>query len=259
MSTTTFDFDGGGSATMVSEPPRATPRATPRSAIPLTRERRENADTVFMNPLCRALNVAVALVGILVTLPFMLVIAAAIRLSSPGPILFTQPRVGVDRRRGTPSDEILSKRKEDLGGRVFTIYKFRTMRPETGTPSQVWATAHDPRITTVGRFLRKTRLDELPQLFNVLQGDMNIVGPRPEQPRIFQELRDRIENYQHRQKVLPGITGWAQVNLSYDQNLDDVRRKVALDLEYIEERSVTRDFIIMLKTLPVMLFRKGAV
>jgi lipopolysaccharide/colanic/teichoic acid biosynthesis glycosyltransferase len=240
---------------MVSE----SPRSTPRSAIPLTRERRESGDAVFMNPLCRALNVVVALVGIAVTLPFMLVIAVAIRLSSPGPVLFTQPRVGVDRRRGVVSDEIMSKRKEDLGGRVFTIYKFRTMRPETGTPSQVWATAHDPRITTVGRFLRKTRLDELPQLFNVLQGDMNIVGPRPEQPRIFQELRDRIENYQHRQRVLPGITGWAQVNLSYDQNLDDVRRKVALDLEYIEERSVTRDFIIMLKTLPVMLFRKGAV
>ena len=110
---------------------------------------------MHMNPLCRALNVVVALAGIAVTLPFMLVIAVAIRLSSPGPVLFTQPRVGVDRRRGEVSDEIMSKRKEDLGGRVFTIYKFRTMRPETGTPSQVWATAHDPRITTVGRFLRK--------------------------------------------------------------------------------------------------------
>ena len=255
MSTTTFDFDGVSSATSLTDPPR---KIASRSSIPLTGAGDESEGR-FMDFLCRVLNVVVALVGIIVTLPFMLVIGAAIRFSSPGPVLFTQPRIGVDRRRGEVSEAIRSLRKEDLGGLIFTIYKFRTMRPETGAPAQVWATEGDPRITRVGRFLRKTRLDELPQLFNVLRGDMNIVGPRPEQPRIFQELRDRIDNYQQRQKVLPGITGWAQVNLSYDQNLDDVRRKVALDLEYIEDRSVTRDFLIMLKTLPVMLFRKGAV
>jgi len=255
VSTTTFDFDGVSSATLISDSHR---QIASRSSIPLTGADDEGEGR-FMDSLCRALNVVVALVGIIVTLPFMLVIAIAIRLSSSGPVLFTQPRIGVDRRRGDVSEAIRSLRKEDLGGRIFTIYKFRTMRPETGTPSQVWASEGDPRITRVGRFLRKTRLDELPQLFNVVRGDMNIVGPRPEQPRIFQELRDRIDNYQERQKVLPGITGWAQVNLSYDQNVDDVRKKVALDLEYIEERSVTRDFLIMLKTLPVMLFRKGAV
>ena len=200
----------------------------------------------------------VALVGIVVTLPLMLAIALTIRLTSRGPVLFTQPRVGVDRRRGTPPKHILDLRKEDMGGRVFTIYKFRTMRVQEGPATQVWAARGDPRITAVGRLLRKTRLDELPQLFNVLGGDMNIVGPRPEQPRIFWELRERIDGYQERQRVLPGITGWAQVNQSYDQDLDDVRRKVALDLQYIEERSVLRDFLIMLKTVPVMLFRKGA-
>jgi len=255
VSTTTFDFDGVSSANLISDPHR---QIASRSSIPLTGADDEG-DSLFMDSLCRVLNVVVALVGIIVTLPFMLVIAFAIRFSSPGPVLFTQPRIGVDRRRGDVSEAVRSMRKEDLGGRIFTIYKFRTMRPETGIPSQVWASEGDPRITRVGRFLRKTRLDELPQLFNVMRGDMNIVGPRPEQPRIFQELRDRIDNYQQRQKVLPGITGWAQVNLSYDQNVDDVRKKVALDLEYIEERSVTRDFLIMLKTLPVMLFRKGAV
>lgn len=209
-------------------------------------------------PRRRVLNVVVAAVGIVMTLPLMAIIALAIRLSSPGPVLFTQPRIGVDRRRGTPPQHILELRREDLGGRVFTIYKFRTMKVQAGPQAQVWASEDDPRITAVGRLLRKSRLDELPQLFNVLQGDMNIVGPRPEQPRIFQELRERIDGYQQRQKVLPGITGWAQVNQSYDQDLDDVRRKVALDLQYIEERSVVRDFMIMLRTIPVMLFRKGA-
>lgn len=209
-------------------------------------------------PRRRVLNVLVAALGIVMTLPLMAIIALAIRLSSPGPVLFTQPRIGVDRRRGTPPQHILELRKEDLGGRVFTIYKFRTMTVQAGPQAQVWASEDDPRITAVGRLLRKSRLDELPQLFNVLQGDMNIVGPRPEQPRIFQELRERIDGYQQRQRVLPGITGWAQVNQSYDQDLEDVRRKVALDLQYIEERSALRDFVIMLRTVPVMLFRKGA-
>jgi lipopolysaccharide/colanic/teichoic acid biosynthesis glycosyltransferase len=204
------------------------------------------------------LNVIVAAVGIVLTLPLMAIIALAIRLTSPGPVLFTQPRIGVDRRRGNPPPHILELRREDMGGRLFTIFKFRTMTVQSGPQAQVWASENDPRITAVGRLLRRTRLDELPQLFNVLQGDMNIVGPRPEQPRIFQELRERIDGYQQRQKVLPGITGWAQVNQSYDQDLDDVRRKVALDLQYIEERSAVRDFMIMLRTVPVMLFRRGA-
>jgi lipopolysaccharide/colanic/teichoic acid biosynthesis glycosyltransferase len=128
------------------------------------------------------------------------------------------------------------------------------------TPSaQVWATPEDPRITRVGHFLRKYRLDELPQLFNVLRGEMNLVGPRPEQPVIFKDLRGKIDAYQQRQKVLPGITGWAQVNNAYDQSLDDVKRKVDLDLEYIESASVAQDLKIMAKTLPVMVFKKGSV
>jgi lipopolysaccharide/colanic/teichoic acid biosynthesis glycosyltransferase len=109
----------------------------------------------------------------------------------------------------------------------------------------------------VGRFLRSSRLDELPQLFNVLLGDMNIVGPRPEQPEIFQFLRDRIDRYPERQRVLPGITGLAQVNQAYDRTLDDVRSKVGYDLEYIERRGPIRDLWIMIKTLPVVLKRLG--
>src|SRR5204862_4765752 len=127
-----------------------------------------------------------------------------------------------------------------------------TMRaaPENGA-RQVWAVPDDDRVTPVGRVLRKFRLDELPQLINVLKGDMNIVGPRPEQPAIFVYLREQIEGYQRRQRVRPGITGWAQINLAYDQSVEDVRRKVALDLEYIHRQSALEDFKIMCRTLPV--------
>jgi lipopolysaccharide/colanic/teichoic acid biosynthesis glycosyltransferase len=125
-------------------------------------------------------------------------------------------------------------------------------------PAEVWASKDDPRITPVGRFLRAYRLDELPQLLNVLKGDMNVVGPRPEQPRIFQELRRELDRYPERQRVLPGITGWAQINHHYDQTLEDVERKLQLDLEYIQRRSAFEDIKIMARTMPVMLFRRGA-
>lgn len=208
----------------------------------------------------RLLNFTVALAGIVLTAPLMLIIAVLVKATSPGPILFVQPRIGLDRRaRGTrPVHEPGCRRRVDLGGRPFRIYKFRTMRVDLALRN-VWARRDDPRITPVGRFLRRTRLDELPQLFNVLRGDMNVVGPRPEQPRIFLELVERIEGYGARQAVLPGITGWAQVNCGYDQCLDDVRRKLAYDLEYIQRRSVVQDVRIMARTLPVMLFRKGAI
>lgn len=138
------------------------------------------------------------------------------------------------------------------------IYKFRTMVEDPGT-GQVWAVRDDPRVTTVGRFLRKTRLDELPQLFNVLKGDMNIVGPRPEQPDIFSDLQDAFPSYRKRQEVLPGITGLAQVSAGYDRSMEDVRRKIGFDLRYIQRRSVFRDLTIMARTIPVMAFPSGPV
>ena len=127
---------------------------------------------------------------------------------------------------------------------------------ESGT-GPVWATQNDPRITTVGRFLRQYRLDELPQLINVIKGEMNVVGPRPERPAIFAELRQNIGEYALRQRAKPGITGLAQINQHYDVCLDDVRRKVEYDLEYIQRQSLVEDFKIMLKTIPVVLLRRG--
>lgn len=204
----------------------------------------------------RLLNVLVAAVGLLVALPLMMIIAIAVKVSSTGPVRFVQTRIGIDRRR-RDLDANTGGRRVDLGGRPFTMFKFRTMRPATDTTQQ-WAGTHETRITRIGRILRQYRIDELPQLLNVLRGDMNIVGPRPEQPMIFARLRDRIGRYAHRQRVHPGITGWAQVNLSYDRNEEDVRRKLGYDLEYIERQSAGEDLRIMVRTVPVMLFRRGA-
>lgn len=203
----------------------------------------------------RLVNIVAAAVGIVLTLPLMLLIAALIKLTSRGPVLFTQVRVGLD-RRGLSGAGGNTRRHTDLGGTQFQIYKFRTMRPAQ-SGKQVWAQPDDARITPIGRVLRKLRLDELPQLFNVLRGDMNIVGPRPEQPAIFVYLREQIEGYSRRQRVRPGITGWAQINQGYDTSLDDVRRKVRYDLEYIRRQSPLEDLRIMCRTIPVMLLRRG--
>ena len=206
----------------------------------------------------RSLNVVVAVAGIVFTAPIMLVIMIAIRLSSKGPVLFTQTRVGVDRRRSA-SEPINARRRSDLGGQPFKIFKFRTMNATNGEAEHgVWAAPGDPRVTAVGRFLRLYRLDELPQLFNVLLGNMNVVGPRPEQPNIFRELREKIIGYHSRQAVLPGITGWAQVNHHYDASIEDVKRKLLFDLQYVSRRSAAEDLKIMARTLPVVMFKRGA-
>jgi len=206
----------------------------------------------------RLLNVLVAAVGIVVALPLILALAVLIKLTSRGPVLFTQPRIGVDRRSLSRVGGN-TRRQIDLGGRPFVMYKFRTMYADhRNHAGAVWARPGDVRVTRIGRLLRNFRLDELPQLVNVLRGDMNVVGPRPEQPVIFVQLREQIEGYQRRQRVRPGITGWAQVNQAYDRSVDDVRRKIVLDLEYIRRQSALEDLRIMLRTLPVMLGARGA-
>ena len=206
----------------------------------------------------RILNIIVASVGVIATAPLSLVIAALIKLTSRGPVFYVQTRVGVDRRGSRRSGVANCRRQTDSGGRPFRIYKFRTMTTDSEVNGQQWATQNDPRVTRVGKVLRKYRLDELPQLLNVIRGEMNVVGPRPEQPKLFEELREKIDGYQGRQRTLPGITGWAQINLAYDTSLDDVQRKVQYDLEYISQRSLKKDLEIMAKTLPVMVFKKGS-
>ncbi|HEY0811393.1 MAG TPA: sugar transferase [Longimicrobiales bacterium] len=203
----------------------------------------------------RELNVLVAVVGLILCLPVFAVVAVLVKLSSRGPVFYKQPRVGVDRRAGRPGGN--GRRKIDYGGKLFTIYKFRTMFTQEGPAQQVWAGKEDPRITPIGRVLRKYRLDELPQLINVLKGDMNIVGPRPEQPEIFLRLRDEVESYGERQRVLPGITGLAQINHHYDMTIDDVRTKVKFDLEYASRQSALEDLRTMVRTVPVVFFRRG--
>lgn len=245
----------GETAAGITPPPvRTTPSTTGSGAIvhgPAIHPRKRSEIAT------RLLNLVLATILLVVTAPVMLLVALAIRLTSPGPVIYHQVRVGLDRRNrrdGTPED----RRGDDYGGRPFTIYKFRSMRVDAEHDGRaVWATRNDPRVTPVGRVLRATRLDELPQLFNVIRGDMNLVGPRPERPTLVMELREHIHEYAARHRVKPGLTGWAQVNRAYDETLDDVRQKVHYDLEYVRRQSLWKDLRILARTIPVVLFRKG--
>jgi sugar transferase (PEP-CTERM system associated) len=185
-------------------------------------------------------SMAIAIVAAAVTLPVMLLVAGLVRLSSPGPALFRQQRVG----------------KNDA---IFTLYKFRSMyRDAEATSGAVWARQDDPRITAVGRWLRRLRLDELPQLFNVLKGDMSIVGPRPERPEFVTELAQRIPYYRQRHCVKPGITGWAQINHKYGDTIEDTITKLEYDLYYIKNLAPALDAFIMFHTAKVMLLWRGS-
>ena len=225
-------------------------RSTDPESAPTAAQRRRHLAT-------RALNTVLALLALLALLPVFVLLALLIKLTSRGPVFYLQERVGLD-RRGPGPDAHNHRRVTDHGGRLFTIYKFRTMHVDAERHSgAVWATAADPRVTPLGRVLRQYRLDELPQLLNVLKGEMNIVGPRPERPTIFAELRGHIAEYPLRQRAKPGITGLAQINHHYDRSIEDVRTKVSYDLEYIRRQSLREDLRIMLKTIPVILLRRG--
>ena len=279
----------------------------------------------------RTVNVAIALVLLILLSPLMLLIAVAVRLTSSGPVIYKQVRVGRDRRgsslwtssdrrsardrrrlrgkignrrtgldirdrarqsdadrhlytqalamerrhnvdrrhhdaehppgdvtrRGRIATAVHDRRTWNTCGQAFTMYKFRTMRVDAEADTgAVWAQQHDARVTPIGGFLRRCRLDELPQLFNVLRGDMNIVGPRPERPTIIPNLVDSIAYYPIRQRTRPGITGLAQIRHSYDRSIDDVKAKVRYDLEYLRRRSVFQDLRIMVQTPVVMFFRR---
>jgi sugar transferase (PEP-CTERM system associated) len=187
----------------------------------------------------RLVSFSVALTALIICLPFIPFIILAVRLSSPGPVFFNQTRVG-------------------HRGRLFTAHKFRTMRQNAEAAGAVWATKDDPRITPLGGFMRKTRLDEIPQLWNVLRGDMGFVGPRPERPEFVQWLSNEIPYYDLRHMIRPGITGWAQVRYRYGATLEETKRKLEYDLYYLKHLSLGLDLLIMFETIKTIVLRRGA-
>jgi exopolysaccharide biosynthesis polyprenyl glycosylphosphotransferase len=193
---------------------------------------------LYLN-LKRAGDLLCALVGLILSAPIMLLAALAIRLDSRGPVFYSQIRLGEQCRS-------------------FRIYKFRTMRVDAEINGAAWAQKNDPRITRLGGLLRKSRLDELPQLINVLRGDLSIVGPRPERPEFVTTLKEQIPFYNRRHMVKPGLTGWAQVRYVYGASIEDAREKLQYDLYYIKNRSLLLDVEIVLRTVWVVLMRKGA-
>jgi sugar transferase (PEP-CTERM system associated) len=194
----------------------------------------------FFRLVRRVLNFFLALVGLVIALPLLPFIALAVKLGSPGPMLYRQKRVG-------------------RGGATFYCYKFRTMRQDAEADTgATWATDNDPRITRVGKFLRSSRLDEIPQLWCVLKGDMHFVGPRPERPEFVEWLSKEIPYYGVRHTVRPGITGWAQVQYKYGNTLEDAREKLQYDLFYIKNASVGLDFWIAFQTIKIVLLGRGA-
>ena len=187
----------------------------------------------------RLLDFIFAAVALVLAAPLLIAIGVLVRLSSPGPVLYRQVRSGE-------------------GGRLFVMLKFRTMVQNAEDGVAVWASENDPRVTWIGRFLRKTRLDELPQVWNVLRGDMSIVGPRPERPEYHELLREEIPYWTRRCLIKPGITGWAQIHLAYADDISGAASKLAYDLYYLKHRTLALDFAILFRTIGVVLTGSGA-
>jgi sugar transferase (PEP-CTERM system associated) len=187
----------------------------------------------------RFVSTLAAATGLILFLPFFPLVALAVRLSSAGPIFFRQTRVG-------------------MGGRNFTVFKFRTMRTDAEATGAKWASKDDPRATRVGRLMRKTRIDEIPQLWNVLRGDMGFVGPRPERPEFVPWLSENIPYFDLRHLIRPGLTGWAQVRYGYGSTLEEAREKLEYDLYYIKHMTLGLDLLIMFETIKTILRRRGA-
>ena len=186
----------------------------------------------------RIIDIVLSIVFIIILSPLMLITGILVKLDSSGPVIYTQLRVG-------------------LNGKCFYIYKIRSMINNAESEGVSWAEDDDPRITRVGRFIRKTRIDELPQLLNVLKGDMSFIGPRPERSEFIKKLVNEIPYYDLRHLVLPGITGWAQVMYPYGASVEDAREKLEYDLFYIKDYSLLLDFAILMKTLRIMLWQRG--
>ena len=202
----------------------------------------------------RGLDIVVSLVGLVLTAPLVALAAAAMAARDPGPVFYRDEREGKDGRRFG----LLKLRTMVVDGQALLDRRLADDASARDEWFRFYRLADDPRVASrAARWVRRSSIDEIPQLLNVLRGEMNIVGPRPERPTIFAELREHIAEYPLRQRTKPGITGLAQINHHYDRSLDDVRTKVRYDLEYIRRQSLREDVRIMLKTLPVILFRRG--
>jgi sugar transferase (PEP-CTERM system associated) len=180
----------------------------------------------------------VALMGAILSLPIALATAVLIKIDSCGPVLYKQERVG-------------------RNGHLFTVMKFRSMRTDAEKDGPVWASASDNRMTRVGRVIRKIRVDEIPQFWNILRGDMNFVGPRPERPHFVSQLAEEIKYYEQRHLIAPGLTGWAQIKYPYGASIEDAKKKLEYDLYYIKNQSLILDATIMFETIKTILFGKG--
>ena len=215
----------------------------------------------------RAIDILVATFLLVLTAPLFLIVPILIKLDSPGSVIYRQIRVGQNRRRSQRRHNPYrlkgdrrngDRRHENAHGMLFPVYKFRSMREDAEKKSgPVWARQGDPRVTKVGRILRAGRIDELPQLFNILRGDMSLVGPRPERPYFVNQFVNNVTRYSDRLLVKPGLTGLAQVKGGYDTCIEDVHNKLRHDLRYIQKRSLTQDIKILFKTIGVVLTGKG--
>jgi exopolysaccharide biosynthesis polyprenyl glycosylphosphotransferase len=186
-----------------------------------------------------AVHWLVALVGAILSLPIVMVTAILIKLESPGPVFYTQDRVGKN-------------------GRTFVLTKFRSMRVDAEQDGPVWAQKRDSRTTRVGRIIRKIRVDEIPQFWNILKGEMSFVGPRPERPHFVAQLAEEIPFYEQRHLIAPGLTGWAQIKYPYGSSTEDARQKLQYDLFYIKNQGLILDAIIIFETIKIILFGRGA-
>ncbi|WP_437185652.1 sugar transferase [Planctomicrobium sp. SH668] len=222
----------------------------------------------------RLIDIVVSATMLVVLSPLMLLVALLVKITSPGPVIFRQTRVGLNLRTPGPDRRQIQadagpdgidrripnsdRRVEFSYGRHFILYKFRTMRTDAEKNGAQFAVKGDSRITPIGRFLRKTRLDELPQLWNVLKGEMSLVGPRPERPEFIKGLSDEIPSYVDRLGLKPGLTGVAQILNGYDNEIESFRRKVAFDLHYLQNCSPTNDLKILVRTVGVVATGSGA-
>jgi len=194
---------------------------------------------VLYNQIRRLLDISLSIVGLIFSLPLMALAAVAIKLDSQGPILYRQRRVG-------------------QRNQTFTIMKFRSMRVDAEPEGPKWAEKDDPRVTRIGKIIRKLRIDELPQFINILRGEMTFVGPRPERPEFVETLEKQIPYYSQRHLVKPGLTGWAQIRYPYCASVEDAVQKLQYDLYYIKNQSLMLDMITLFETIRIVLFGRGA-